>query len=93
MRDTVEPEEDERLARFIVSSHSRSHPLASTQASGDDSMDAEADPERAETQATEASTSSAGRVREGEIPQELLRKYILYARERCVPKLFRAGRG
>lgn len=27
-------------------------------------------------------------VREGEIPQELLRKYILYARERCRPKLY-----
>ncbi|KAJ5797500.1 DNA replication licensing factor mcm2 [Penicillium pulvis] len=26
--------------------------------------------------------------REGEIPQELLRKYILYARERCHPKLY-----
>ena len=24
----------------------------------------------------------------GEIPQELLRKYILYARERCEPKLY-----
>jgi DNA replication licensing factor MCM2 len=26
--------------------------------------------------------------KEGEIPQELLRKYILYARERCHPKLY-----
>lgn len=26
--------------------------------------------------------------KEGEIPQELLRKYILYARERCYPKLY-----
>ena len=25
---------------------------------------------------------------EGEIPQELLRKFILYARERCSPKLY-----
>lgn len=25
---------------------------------------------------------------EGEIPQELLRKYILYAREKCRPKLY-----
>jgi DNA replication licensing factor MCM2 len=28
------------------------------------------------------------RKKEGEIPQELLRKYILYARERCFPKLY-----
>jgi DNA replication licensing factor MCM2 len=27
-------------------------------------------------------------VQEGEIPQELLRKYILYAREKCRPKLY-----
>ena len=76
VRDTVEPEEDERLARFIVGSHSRSHPLA------EDS-----------TQDTRAAASDvqeeADRVRrDNEIPQELLRKYILYARERCSPKLY-----
>ena len=91
VRDTVEPEEDERLARFIVGSHSRSHPLAkaaanaNTQANGEDSMDAENDTDRTTSQAADA---SAGLIREGEIPQELLRKYILYAREHCVPKLF-----
>ena len=91
VRDTVEPEEDERLARFIVGSHSRSHPLAgaganaNTQANGEDSMDTENDTDRTTSQATDA---SAVRIREGEIPQELLRKYILYAREHCVPKLF-----
>jgi DNA replication licensing factor MCM2 len=81
VRDTVEPEEDERLARFIVGSHSRSHPLTSTQAanSGGQSMEVEPD-----TQATAASE----RNKESEIPQELLRKYILYARERCSPKLY-----
>jgi DNA replication licensing factor MCM2 len=87
VRDTVEPEEDERLARFIVGSHSRSHPMTNTQATsaGADSMEVEQpDSARADdTQATEA-----GRNKEGEIPQELLRKYILYARERCTPKLY-----
>lgn len=29
-----------------------------------------------------------GPKQEGEIPQELLRKYILYSRERCRPKLY-----
>ncbi|KAL2109865.1 hypothetical protein VUR80DRAFT_1911 [Thermomyces stellatus] len=71
VRDTVEPDEDERLARFIVGSHSRSHP----------SQEGEAAEEEEEA-------AAAGRpVKEGEIPQELLRKYILYARERCSPKL------
>jgi DNA replication licensing factor MCM2 len=45
-------------------------------------MDVEASSERADTQAAET------RKKEGEIPQELLRKYILYARERCSPKLY-----
>ncbi|KAH7121950.1 MCM2/3/5 family-domain-containing protein [Dactylonectria estremocensis] len=78
VRDTVEPEEDERLARFIVGSHSRSHPL-----SQQDSMEVEHDSAQTETQGTSASKKT-----EGEIPQELLRKYILYARERCKPKLY-----
>ncbi|KXX81916.1 DNA replication licensing factor mcm2 [Madurella mycetomatis] len=89
VRDTVEPEEDERLARFIVGSHSRSHPMTNntqataTGANSGESMDVEPD-----TQATTGAEATAGRNKEGEIPQELLRKYILYARERCNPKLY-----
>lgn len=79
VRDTVEPEEDERLARFIVGSHSRSHP--STSQPGEDSMDVEHESENQETQAE-------SQRKEGEIPQELLRKYILYARDRVSPKLY-----
>ncbi|KAK4147972.1 DNA replication licensing factor mcm2 [Dichotomopilus funicola] len=94
VRDTVEPEEDERLARFIVGSHSRSHPLtnntqqgaSSTGATNGQSMEVEADSLRTDTQTTTA--AGAERPKEGEIPQELLRKYILYARERCSPKLY-----
>ncbi|OAA44188.1 DNA replication licensing factor mcm2 [Metarhizium rileyi] len=82
VRDTVEPEEDERLARFIVGSHSRSHPLSQpTQ----DSMQVEHDSLQADTQTTSASSAAK---KEGGIPQALLRKYILYARERCHPKLY-----
>ncbi|KAI0109363.1 DNA replication licensing factor mcm2 [Hypoxylon sp. NC0597] len=77
VRDTVDPSEDERLARFIVGSHSRSHP--STQP-GDGSMEVEHDSEAAQE-------SQAQQKKEGEIPQELLRKYILYARDHCQPKL------
>ena len=72
VRDTVEPEEDERLARFIVGSHSRSHPTQN-------SMQVE-DSARSDTQPPAK--------KEGEVPQALLRKYILYARERCHPKLY-----
>ncbi|KAK2001601.1 MCM2/3/5 family protein [Colletotrichum falcatum] len=80
VRDTVEPEEDERLARFIVGSHSRSHPSPSQPA--EDSMEVENESENRETQA------EAHQRKEGQIPQELLRKYILYARDRVSPKLY-----
>ncbi|OLN81138.1 DNA replication licensing factor mcm2 [Colletotrichum chlorophyti] len=79
VRDTVEPEEDERLARFIVGSHGRSHP-SSTQ-TAEDSMEVEHESERQDTQADSQRNS-------GEIPQELLRKYILYARSRVNPTLY-----
>ncbi|KAH0427028.1 DNA replication licensing factor mcm2 [Colletotrichum camelliae] len=79
VRDTVEPSEDERLARFIVGSHSRSHPASSQPAA--DSMNVEQESEKQDTQAETQK-------KEGEIPQELLRKYILYARERVSPKLY-----
>lgn len=36
----------------------------------------------------ETAKRKAEEEKEGEIPQELLRKYILYARERCHPKLY-----
>lgn len=81
VRDTVEPAEDERLARFIVGSHGRSHP-SSTQ----DSMVVE--PESSQRAETQGTASSRGQDGGGEIPQQLLRKYIVYARERCKPKLY-----
>lgn len=82
VRDTVDPAEDERLARFIVGSHSRSHPTTMAQSqTADGPMEVEHDSEQADTQGSE-------RKKEGEIPQDLLRKYIKYARERCSPKLY-----
>ncbi|KAM0335847.1 hypothetical protein ACHAQA_000897 [Verticillium albo-atrum] len=74
VRDTVEPEEDERLARFIVGSHSRSHPNPTQ-------IEETAEETRAKQEAEKRRT-------ENEIPQELLRKYILYARDRLSPKLY-----
>ncbi|KAG7104064.1 DNA replication licensing factor mcm2 like protein [Verticillium longisporum] len=89
VRDTVEPEEDERLARFIVGSHSRSHPNPTllSQDQDHDSMDVAAgDTQRSEAQ--KAKLEAEKRRKENEIPQELLRKYILYARDRLSPKLY-----
>ena len=74
VRDTVDPSEDERLANFVVNSHGRAHPTKLNAGIADVQMEAEQQDLNGE--------------QEGEIPQELLRKYILYARERCRPKLY-----
>jgi DNA replication licensing factor MCM2 len=64
VRDTVDPEIDEHLAKFVVESHGRSHPSNSAGAN---------------VTPSEKTVSP--------IPQDLLRKYILYAREHVAPKL------
>ncbi|KAI4118137.1 MAG: hypothetical protein LQ338_007457 [Usnochroma carphineum] len=81
VRDTVDPEEDERLAQFVVASHGRAHP--SQQAT-----DANANQDRMQTDHQSSAANSGEPKQEGEIPQALLRKYIMYAREKCRPKLY-----
>jgi len=75
VRDTVDPVADEHLARFVVASHMTSHPRA-------DQNDVD---NMKKTEETLASTSNLAGVEK--IPQELLRKYILYSREKIHPKL------
>ncbi|KAH0372415.1 MCM-domain-containing protein, partial [Aureobasidium melanogenum] len=79
VRDTVDPEEDERLAAFVVNSHGRAHPTISSAAN-----DA---PVNSMQDANMEVDGDQGTSKQGEIPQEMLRKYILYAREKCRPKL------
>lgn len=74
VRDTVDPSEDERLARFVVGSHGRSHPSA--------------DPSQAQMEVEESQNDETRGNEPQQIDQELLRKYILYAREKCSPKLW-----
>ncbi|KAK5101691.1 MCM DNA helicase complex subunit [Lithohypha guttulata] len=79
VRDTVDPNEDERLANFVVNSHGRAHPSKISMEGGD----------TAAMELEETDEINNGEpVTEGAIPQELLRKYILYARDRCRPKLY-----
>lgn len=75
VRDTVDPIIDEHLAKFVVGSHMRNHPMAEQE--DHDNM------ERLE-QSLASATNLAGVEK---IPQDLLKKYILYARERVHPKL------
>lgn len=83
VRDTVDPEQDERLARFVVSSHGRAHPAANSSDENQGAMETE------HSDGVRGMGVNGGEPRqEGEIEQELLRKYILYAREKCRPKLY-----
>ena len=75
VRDTVDRDIDERLARFVVSSHAAAHP---------DSQ--QNDVAEAELAASVAEASDS--VYEP-IDQQLLRKYILYAKTHCFPRLDR----
>ncbi|SCU99892.1 LANO_0F04214g1_1 [Lachancea nothofagi CBS 11611] len=93
VRDLVDEEKDERLARFVVDSHLRSHPL--NDALGEEKDLGNTD-NRIETDADEELVSARHRrlqrekQREGEIspiPQETLMKYIQYARTKVYPKL------
>ncbi|XP_074644668.1 DNA replication licensing factor mcm2-like isoform X2 [Tubulanus polymorphus] len=72
VRDTVDPVIDERLARFVVGSHIRHHP--NKLAAAADATE-ESQPEAAEDNDLE------------KIPQELLKKYLIYSKEKAHPKL------
>jgi DNA replication licensing factor MCM2 len=75
VRDTVDPVVDEHLARFVVGSHRRNHPLSTEEDSN-------------QMEAIERDLASAANLAGVEkIPQDLLKKYILYAREKVRPKL------
>ncbi|KAL8822245.1 MAG: hypothetical protein Q9191_007018 [Dirinaria sp. TL-2023a] len=83
VRDTVDPAEDERLASFVVESHGRAHPASNPIEVNEDRMETE----HGEQMRKEERNGGEPK-QEGEIDQELLRKYILYARERVRPKLY-----
>merc|ERR1719431_1733376 len=76
VRDTVDPVQDERLANFVVSSHIRHHP----------SNDME-DVERQGLEADSISDLNENTRGIEKIPQQLLKKYIIYAKEKVHPKL------
>ncbi|KAF2173770.1 hypothetical protein M409DRAFT_62033 [Zasmidium cellare ATCC 36951] len=84
VRDTVDPEEDERLANFVVNSHGRAHPVMNSAAGGESQTTAPNE----ESMDLDGVESQAGPKTKTDIPQEMLRKYILYAREHCRPKLY-----
>ncbi|KAK7101582.1 DNA replication licensing factor mcm2-like [Littorina saxatilis] len=73
VRDVVDSIEDERLARFVTGSHMKHHPSATSADGADEIL-----PQSFEGDQTEAVEA---------LPQELLKKYIIYAKEKVHPKL------
>ncbi|MXQ95686.1 hypothetical protein E5288_WYG018251 [Bos mutus] len=71
VRDTVDPVQDEMLARFVVGSHVRHHPSNKE----DGGSGGAPEPAMPNTYGVEP------------LPQEVLRKYIIYAKEKVHPKL------
>ncbi|XP_037780899.1 DNA replication licensing factor mcm2-like [Penaeus monodon] len=74
VRDTVDPVQDEHLARFVVGSHIRHHPGSTDTDVTSLVMDGPAG----------GGSNLAGVEK---IPQDLLKKYIIYGREKVRPKL------
>ncbi|KAI5757881.1 MCM2 [Gulo gulo luscus] len=72
VRDTVDPVQDEMLARFVVGSHVRHHPSNKEEGLGGSGTQ---EPAMPNTYGVEP------------LPQEVLKKYIIYAKERVHPKL------
>lgn len=96
VRDQVNPIEDELLAKFVVNSHSKANPpRLETDEWGNPvprDQDNDNDAEMQDGNESSRPAPAAGVNNEStdpdQIPQELLRKYILYARENCRPKLY-----
>lgn len=77
VRDTVDSTQDETLAKFVVDSHMRSHPQREEDDFDDHDMDAKQESEVVEYSADGIEL----------IPQAMLRKYLLYAKNTVHPKL------
>lgn len=76
VRDVIDPIADERLAKFVLTSHIRSHPEHS--AESDAEMLTALDPVTGSADAADARMV---------ISQDLLRKYLVYARTRVHPQI------
>lgn len=81
VRDVVDSVQDEMLARFVTESHMRNHP---SNVSSDDAISSSMDTSSATTPSAATIPNTFG---VDIIPQELLKKYIVYAKEKVHPRL------
>lgn len=94
VRDLVDPELDERLASFVVDSHMRSHPSTTDDLEDDNGANREdeamEDDPTTPRKTRKQKINDMNKEKEQEISpisQELLAKYINYARQKIQPKL------
>ncbi|XP_046389557.1 DNA replication licensing factor Mcm2 [Ischnura elegans] len=89
VRDEVDPMRDQRLARFVVRSHIKHHPTKSstnpTSAPTTPAPHRDGDGTTLEDEALAEDAEVPSKIEP--IPQELLKKYLIYARENVHPKL------
>lgn len=71
VRDVVDPVQDEMLARFVVGSHVRHHP---------NGLEDEEEEDKEEE-------NTAGESKVEQLSQEMLKKYIIYAKDKVTPNL------
>lgn len=90
VRDLVNPESDERLASFVIDSHMRSHPANSDDVIDDNENEEMVDVGGAASRTRSKRIEQLNKQKELEISpiaQDLLIKYIQYARVKVQPKL------
>ncbi|KAG2730841.1 hypothetical protein G9P44_005990 [Scheffersomyces stipitis] len=88
VRDLVNPESDERLASFVIDSHMRSHPTNTEDIEDDEAETGEEGDGVRRTRREKISQLNKQKESEiSPISQELLMKYINYARVKVQPKL------
>jgi DNA replication licensing factor MCM2 len=90
VKDTVDPVKDELLAKFVVGSHLRSHPEfdpETDEATVSTSLDADVSMVDPSTGVPLLLLTVVRSSRIQIIPQDVLRKYIMYAKEMIKPKL------
>lgn len=85
VKDTVDPVADENLARFVVSSHVKHHPIVILRKEKQVQIPDEEGYIAAENAASIPVPGTASQSEQ--ISQDLLKKYIVFAKQNCHPKL------
>jgi DNA replication licensing factor MCM2 len=89
VRDIVDPEKDGRLAEYVVQSHLNSHPDKNAVLEDDDDDVMDEDEDTQQTTGDDEHLPGFDETQENAIPQDLLRKYIYYARTRVHPTSYK----